>query len=117
MTNYLPYGIMPKKILLGGNMSSRLVEIVILGQVLRLNVPIDQEDLLRQAARNLEAQVTEAKERTGLLNLERVLSIVALNLSFELMQQKSKNEQIESVLKTRIQQLDHSLENILSAKG
>ncbi|OOF70386.1 cell division protein ZapA [Rodentibacter caecimuris] len=97
-------------------MSSKLVEILILGQVLRLNVPVEQEESLRQAARNLESQVAEVKERTKLLQLDRVLSIVALNLSFELMQQKNKNEQIENVLKTRIQQLDHSLESILSTK-
>ena len=54
------------------------------------------------------------KERTGLIQLDRVLPIVALNLSFELTQEKSKNSQIEDVLKTRIQQLDHSLENVLA---
>lgn len=98
-------------------MSLKPVEIVVLGQVLRLNVPADQEDALRQAARHLDALVSEMKEKTGLIQLDRVLSIVALNLSFELTQEKSKSAQIEEVLKTRIQQLDHSLENIRSARG
>ncbi|OOF38493.1 cell division protein ZapA [Rodentibacter genomosp. 2] len=97
-------------------MSLKLVEIVVLGQVLRLNVPQDQEDALRQAARNLDALVSEMKEKTGLIQLDRVLSIVALNLSFELTQEKNKNAQIEDVLKTRIQQLDHSLGSILSTR-
>ena len=90
-------------------MSLKMVEIVVLGQVLRLNVPQEQEDALRQAARNLDALVSEMKEKTGLIQLDRVLSIVALNLSFELTQEKNKNTQIEDVLKTRIQQLNHSL--------
>ena len=85
-------------------MSLKLVEVVVLGQVLRLNVPAEQEEILRQAARNLDLQVSEMKERTGLLQLDRVLSIVALNLSFELTQEKNKNAQIENVLCTRIQQ-------------
>ena len=93
-------------------MSLKMVEIVVLGQVLRLNVPQEQEDALRQAARNLDALVSEMKEKTGLIQLDRVLSIVALNLSFELTQEKNKYTQIEEVLKTRIQQLNHSLENI-----
>ncbi|OOF84008.1 cell division protein ZapA [Rodentibacter ratti] len=97
-------------------MSLKLVEIVVLGQVLRLNVPQDQEDALRQAARHLDALVSEMKEKTGLIQLDRVLSIVALNLSFELTQEKNKNAQIEDVLKTRIQQLDHSLGSILSTR-
>ena len=80
-------------------MSLKIVEIVVLGQVLRLNVPQEQEDALRQAARNLDALVSEMKEKTGLIQLDRVLSIVALNLSFELTQEKNKNTQIEEVLK------------------
>ena len=48
-------------------MSLKLVEVVVLGQVLRLNVPAEQEDILRQAARNLDLLVSEMKERTGLL--------------------------------------------------
>ena len=71
-------------------MSLKLVEVVVLGQVLRLNVPAEQEEILR--------------------------SIVALNLSFELTQEKNKNAQIENVLCTRIQQLDHSLENALGGR-
>ena len=67
-------------------MSLKMVEIVVLGQVLRLNVPQEQEDALRQAARNLDALVSEMKEKTGLIQLDRVLSIVALNLSFEFTQ-------------------------------
>ncbi|AOF52747.1 MULTISPECIES: cell division protein ZapA [Rodentibacter] len=97
-------------------MSLKSVEIVVLGQVLRLNVPYEQEEDLRQAARNLDALVSEMKEKTGLIQLDRVLSIVALNLSFELTQEKHKNAQIEEVLKTRIRQLDHSLESIRSAR-
>lgn len=97
-------------------MSLKMVEIVVLGQVLRLNVPQEQEDALRQAARNLDALVSEMKEKTGLIQLDRILSIVALNLSFELTQEKNKNTQIEEVLKTRIQQLNHSLENIRVSK-
>ena len=95
-------------------MALKLAEVIVLGQALRLNVPEEQEDILRQAARTLDAQVSEMKERTGLIQLDRVLPIVALNLSFELTQEKSKNSQIEDVLKTRIQQLDHSLENVLT---
>ncbi|MGV8644575.1 cell division protein ZapA, partial [Pseudomonas aeruginosa] len=61
---------------------------------------------MRQAARNLDILVSEMKEKTGLIQLDRVLSIVALNLSFELSQEKNKTAKIEEVLRTGIQQLD-----------
>ena len=67
---------------------------------------------MRQAARNLDILVSEMKEKTGLIQLDRVLSIVALNLSFELTQEKNKTLQIEDVLRTKIQQLDHSLGSV-----
>lgn len=97
-------------------MALKSVEILVLGQVLRLNVPIEQEDALRQAARHLDSLVSEMKERTGLIQMDRVLSLVSLNLAFELAQEKNKNQQIEDVLKTRIQQLDHSLESVRAAR-
>ena len=50
-------------------MSLKLVEILVLGQVLRLNVPVEQEELLRQAARNLDVLVSEMKERQVLFSL------------------------------------------------
>lgn len=97
-------------------MALKSVEILVLGQVMRLNVPMEQEDALRQAARHLDSLVSEMKERTGLIQMDRVLSLVALNLAFELAQEKNKNQQIEDVLKTRIQQLDHSLESVRAAR-
>ncbi|GJH43752.1 cell division protein ZapA [Pasteurella canis] len=98
-------------------MSSKSIELPVLGQVLRLNCPEEQHEALKQAAKVLDLRVSEMKERTGILQLERVLSIVALNLSYELLQEQQKTTSIEDLLKTRIQQLDHSLETILTQKS
>lgn len=95
-------------------MSSKSIEITVFGQVLRLSCPEDQQEQLRFAAKSLENKVAELKERTGIVQLERLLAIVGLNLSFELIQEQQKNQAIETVLQTRIQQLDHSLDNILT---
>lgn len=97
-------------------MSSKSIELPVLGQVLRLNCPEEQHEALKQAARELDLRVSEMKERTGILQLERVLSIVALNLSYELLQAQQKTDSIEALLQHRIQQLDHSLESILTPK-
>lgn len=98
-------------------MSSKSIELSVLGQVLRLNCQEDQHDALRQAARALDQRVSEMKERTGILQLEKVLSIVALNLSYELIQQQQVTQKIENVVSTQIKQLDSSLENILTQKA
>ncbi|MFU2059083.1 cell division protein ZapA [Avibacterium gallinarum] len=97
-------------------MSSQSIELSVLGQVLRLNCQEDQHDALRQAARALDQRVSEMKERTGILQLEKVLSIVALNLSYELIQQQQVTQKIEQAVSTQIKQLDNSLEGILAQK-
>lgn len=94
-----------------------VVEVSVLGQSLRLKCPEDQREFLHQAAQQLDERVTKMKERTGLLNTEKVLSIVALNLSYELMQEQVKTKMVEDVVAKRIQQLDHSLEGILAQKA
>ena len=103
---------------LGQKMSStKSIEISVLGQLLRLNCPEEQHDALRSAARELDQRVSEMKERTGILQVDKVLSIVALNLSFELMQEQKKTHLIEDVLTNKIlRPLDHSLENIGAPK-
>lgn len=92
------------------------IELSVLGQILRLNCPEEQQDGLRQAARALDQRVSEMKERTGILQLDKVLSIVALNLSYELIQQAQKTQMIENAVSTQIQQLGSSLQTVLAQK-
>ncbi|QQF71668.1 cell division protein ZapA [Histophilus somni] len=95
---------------------SKLIELSVSGQVLRLNCLPEQHDALRQAAHLLDNRVMEMRERTGILQMEKILSIVALNLSFELMQEQQKTQTIENVINQKIAQLEGSLENILAQK-
>ncbi len=98
-------------------MSASPVEVTVFGQVLRLGCPEGQEEFLRQAAQELSDRVLKMKERTGIISTERVLSIVALNLSFELLQEQQKHKNLESIIAERIQQLDSSLERVNISKG
>ncbi|PVX42839.1 cell division protein ZapA [Pasteurella langaaensis DSM 22999] len=91
-----------------------MIELNFLGQVVRLNVPVEQHETLREAARILDQRVVEMKDRMQTVQVERALNIVALNLSFELLQEKAKNHETEQVLQNQIQQLSSSLETIFS---
>lgn len=86
-------------------MALKTVEINFLGQVVRLNCPEEQHDALREAGKMLDKRVNEMKERTGILQVEKALAIVALNLSFELLQAQQKNNLTEQVLQNQIEQL------------
>ncbi|MCK3657845.1 cell division protein ZapA [Pasteurellaceae bacterium Pebbles2] len=93
-------------------MALKKIELNFLGQIFVLNVPEEQHDDLREAARLLDLRVSEMKERMQTIRVERAVNMVALNLSFELLQEKHKNSSIEQVLQNQIQQLSSSLETI-----
>lgn len=95
------------------NMALKKIELNVLGQVFLLNVPEEQHEDLREALKILAQRVGYMKERMQTLQLERVINIVALNLSFELLQEQKKNKSMEKVLQDQIYQLSNSLENIL----
>ncbi|MDO4431204.1 MAG: cell division protein ZapA [Lonepinella koalarum] len=90
-------------------MALKTVEVNFLGQIVRLNCPEEQHDALREAGKVLDKRVNEMKERTGILQVEKALAIVALNLSFELLQEQQKTERTEQVLQNQIQQLTEIL--------
>ncbi len=90
-------------------MSANNIEIQIFGQVLRLQCPPEQKDNLLSSVQRLEERVAVLKEQSGIIQLEKVLAIVALNLNYELDLEKQKNEENKKVLESCIQQLDNSL--------
>ncbi len=93
-------------------MSEQMIEIQVLGQSFRFNCQPEQRQALRDAAKNLDNRVAEMKERTGMLNLDKVLSVVALNLSLELLQEKEKTNSTKNALENQLEQLTRSLESI-----
>lgn len=95
-------------------MSANNIEVQIFGQVLRLYCPPDQKENLLASAQRLEERVAALKEQSGIIQLEKVLSIVALNLNYELEQEKQKNVNNKAVLESCIQQLDSSLNKLIT---
>lgn len=93
-------------------MSANNIEIQIFGQVLRLHCPPEQKENLLASAQRLEERVGILKEQSGIIQLEKVLAIVALNLNYELELEKQRNENNKNVLQNCIQQLDSSLNKL-----
>lgn len=96
-------------------MSKNNVELSLFGQVLRLYCPPEQQESLLASAQRLEERVAVLKEQSGIIQLEKVLSIVALNLNYELEQEQRKNAENKSVLQACVAQLDSSLAKFQSS--
>ncbi|CAM2849612.1 cell division protein ZapA [Glaesserella parasuis] len=96
-------------------MSKNNIELSLFGQVLRLYCPPEQQEALLASAKRLEDRVAELKEQSGIIQLEKVLSIVALNLNYELEQEQRKNAENKNVLMACVEQLDSSLAKFQSS--
>lgn len=71
-------------------MSAQPVDLQIFGRSLRVNCPPEQRDALNQAADDLNQRLQDLKERTRVTNTEQLVFIAALNISYELTQEKRK---------------------------
>ncbi|SUH13631.1 Z-ring-associated protein ZapA [Salmonella enterica subsp. enterica] len=71
-------------------MSAQPVDIQIFGRSLRVNCPPDQRDALNQAADDLNQRLQDLKVRTRVTNTEQLVFIAALNISYELTQEKRR---------------------------
>ncbi|QBQ64170.1 cell division protein ZapA [Actinobacillus indolicus] len=96
-------------------MSKNNIELSLFGQVLRLYCPPEQQEALLASAERLEERVAILKEQSGIIQLEKVLSIVALNLNYELELEQRKNAENKNVLMACVEQLDNSLAKFQSS--
>ncbi|MFC1236964.1 cell division protein ZapA [Vibrio sp. DW001] len=95
-------------------MSNHAVEIEILGKLTRVNCPPGQEESLREAAQDLDNRLKEMTERTKVSNTEKLLTIAALNVCYELQQVQNKKDNNQDQISKRIEQLSASLDEALN---
>ncbi|SJL85254.1 cell division protein ZapA [Vibrio palustris] len=94
-------------------MSNQAVDVEILGKITRVNCPDGQKESLINAAMELDHRLKEMAERTKVTNEVKLLTIAALNISYELneaKQEQSDNEKMQQ----RMENLTTALENALS---
>ena len=100
-----------------GGMSAQPVDLQIFGRSLRVNCPPEQRDALNQAADDLNQRLQDLKERTRVTNTEQLVFIAALNISYELTQEKSKTRDYASSMEQRIRMLQQTIEQALLEQG
>lgn len=98
-------------------MSAQPVDIQIFGRSLRVNCPPDQLTALNQAADDLNQRLQDLKERTRVTNTEQLIFIAALNISYELTQEKTKTRDYAASMEQRIQMLQQTIERALLDQG
>lgn len=94
-------------------MSTRAVEISLLGRTYSIACPAGREDALRSVAANVESQLTTLKAKTNNLSREELAIMAALNIGNELFEEKQKNQNYMTQMNQRISLLQATLENSL----
>jgi cell division protein ZapA len=95
-------------------MSTQAVDVEILGKLTRVNCPAGQEASLIKAAKDLDQRLLEMAERTKVNNELKLMTIMALNISYELQTLKGEKEINQSQFVDKIEQLTESLEQAIS---
>ena len=98
-------------------MSAQPVDIQIFGRSLRVNCPPEQQDALNLAAEELNQRLQDLKVRTRVTNTEQLVFIAALNICYELAQEKSKTRDYASNMEERIRMLQQTIEQALLEQG
>ena len=98
-------------------MSAQPVDIQIFGRSLRVNCPPEQRDALNKAAEELDQRLQDLKVRTRVTNSEQLVFIAALNICYELAQEKTKTRDYAASMEQRIKLLQQTIEDALLEQG
>ncbi|GAM67370.1 Z-ring-associated protein zapA [Vibrio sp. JCM 19236] len=71
---------------------------------------------MRQAARDLDRRITDMADKTKVANTEKLMTIAALNVCYELLERQI-DEQQQSDIEQRLELLDGKLEQALQDKS
>ena len=91
---------------------SKAVDILLLGKSYRVACPQGQEPALLQAAQELSDRFEQARQKTNVSN-EHLAMMVALNLTYELLAEQSKNKEYTESMDQRIKSLQETIEHAL----
>jgi cell division protein ZapA len=90
------------------------VSVNILDKEYLIACPDDDQDSLRKTARFLDGKMKEIRESGKVIGADRIAVMAALNISHDLLQNKSQKDGIDQTICTRIKALQNKIEAALS---
>ncbi|URJ30119.1 cell division protein ZapA [Blochmannia endosymbiont of Camponotus sp.] len=94
-------------------MSEKPIDIQIFGRTLRINCPSKQKDALNKAVEDLTKRLQDLKIKTRVTNAEQLVFIAALNICYELTQEKLKTREYAANIEQHILLLQKTIEKAL----
>ncbi|ATW30400.1 Z-ring-associated protein [Candidatus Williamhamiltonella defendens] len=89
------------------------VDIEVFGRLIRVNCPEEQKKDLHEAAEELNQRFQDFKMRTKAIGAEQLVFVIALNLCYELNQEKTKACSFASSMDERMRLLQRTIDDAL----
>ncbi|MCK4951195.1 MAG: cell division protein ZapA [Gammaproteobacteria bacterium] len=86
------------------------VSVKILDKEYLISCPEDEQDSLRKTARFLDSKMKEIRESGKVIGADRIAVMAALNISHDLLQNKSQKDGLNKTMCTRIKALQDKIE-------
>ncbi|CRK85767.1 Cell division protein ZapA [Candidatus Providencia siddallii] len=94
-------------------MSLQPVDIQIFGRLIRIKCPNEQKEDLIKSAKELEHRLHLLKDKSGVTNIEQLIFTVALNICYELAEEKTKTRIYANNMEEKIKILQNTIEQAL----
>ena len=95
------------------DMSSKAIDITLMGRTYSIACPVGQEAALRQVSQHLEAQLSTLKAKTNSLSREEIAIMAALNIGYELLEEQQKSQDYNQQIDEKIGLLQSTIEDAL----
>lgn len=96
-------------------MASPSITITVLGREYQIGCPPDEEDALRRAARYLDQQMEQMKNRSASLGYDKIAVLAALNITHDLLKLSAETSTSENTSLRDIKQLEKKIDHALIA--
>lgn len=94
-------------------MTDQTIDIQIFGRTIKINCPHQEQNALNKAVADLTQRLQDLKIKTKVTNLEQLIFIAALNISYELNQEKLKTVKYAANIRQQILTLQKNINQAL----
>lgn len=97
-------------------MQEHNINIEILGKVYKIKCPAEHVQSLQEAAAYVEREMRKVRDGGKVIGLDRVAIITALNIAYQLLNEKEKENQGIDEMSTRIYDMQKRIEEALTQR-
>ncbi len=97
-------------------MSAETVHLQFLGKDFRIACPPEEKQSLLEAADRLNAKMEEVRNEGGIVGIEKIAIMAALNLAHDLTRECQQLQQEQNLIDSHLEEMNTRLDQVLNAQ-